>query len=93
VWRNDIEARPGAPVGTIRTIRTLERIDYVDIAAQGDLVICRRTAPLIGLCFELIAAGTSAMVRGRADMGQWLVMVIKRASKRLAGDAWQASFG
>ena len=88
-WRNDIEARPGAPVGTIRT---LERIDYVDIAAQGDLVICRRTAPLIGLCFELIAAGTSAMVRGRADMSQGLVKIIKRASKRLAGDAWQGSF-
>jgi DNA helicase-2/ATP-dependent DNA helicase PcrA len=88
-WRSDIEARPGAPVGSIRT---LDRIDYVDIAATGDLVICRRTAPLIGLCFELIAAGTSAMVRGRADMSKGLIKIIKRASKRLAGPEWQMMF-
>lgn len=87
-WRGDIEARPGAPVGTIRR---LERIDYVDEAKSGDLVICRRTAPLIGLCFELIAAGTSAMVRGRADMSKGLIKIIKRASKRVRGD-WRSEF-
>jgi len=88
-WRSDIEARPGAPAGVIRK---LERIDYVDVAERGDLVICRRTAPLIGLCFELIAAGTSAMVRGRADMSKGLIKLIKRASKGLRGDAWSARF-
>jgi hypothetical protein len=88
-WRSDIEARPGAPVGTIRQ---LERIDYVDEAASGDLVICRRTAPLIGLCFELIAAGTSAMVRGRADMSKGLIKLIKRASKRASKTEWHGEF-
>jgi DNA helicase-2/ATP-dependent DNA helicase PcrA len=90
VWRSDIEARAGAPVGSIRT---LDRIDYVDIAAAGDLVICRRTAPLIGLCFELIAAGTSAMVRGRADMSKGLIKIAKRASKKLTKPEWLAKFG
>jgi superfamily I DNA/RNA helicase len=47
---------------------------------------------LIGLCFELIAAGTSAMVRGRADMSKGLIKIIKRASKGLRGDAWSARF-
>jgi DNA helicase-2/ATP-dependent DNA helicase PcrA len=89
VWRSDIEARPGASVGSIRT---LDRIDYVDIAAAGDLVICRRTAPLIGLCFELIAAGTSAMVRGRADMSKGLIKIAKRASKKLAKPEWLTGF-
>ena len=89
VWRSDIEARHGAPVGSIRT---LDRIDYVDIAAAGDLVICRRTAPLIGLCFELIAAGTSAMVRGRADMSKGLIKIVKRASKKLAKPEWLTGF-
>ncbi len=88
-WRSDIEARPGAPVGTIRR---LERIDYVDEAKSGDLVICRRTAPLIGLCFELIAAGTSAMVRGRADMSKGLIKIIKRASKRVSKAEWKSEF-
>ncbi len=88
-WRSDIEARPGAPVGTIRQ---LERVDYVDEARSGDLVICRRTAPLIGLCFELIAAGTSAMVRGRADMSKGLIKLIKRASKRASKTEWHGEF-
>ena len=88
-WRPDIEARTGAPVGVIRR---MERIDYVDEAKRGDLVVCRRTAPLLGLCFELIAAGTSATVRGRADMANGLVKIIKRASKGLRGDAWARSF-
>jgi DNA helicase-2/ATP-dependent DNA helicase PcrA len=88
-WRPDIEARPGAPVGSIRQ---LDRIDYVDVAERGDLVICRRTAPLIGLCFELIAAGTSACVRGRADMSKGLVKLVTRASKGLRGDAWSERF-
>ncbi len=88
-WRSDIEARPGAPAGVIRR---LERIDYVDVAERGDLVICRRTAPLIGLCFELIAAGTSAFVRGRADMSKGLVKLVTRASKGLRGDAWSGRF-
>jgi hypothetical protein len=88
-WRSDIEARPGAPVGTIRR---MERVDYVDEAAAGDLVICRRTAPLIGLCFELIAAGIGASVRGRADMSKGLIKIIKRASKRTSRTLWQDEF-
>lgn len=88
-WRSDIEARPGAPVGTIRR---MERIDYVDEAAAGDLVICRRTAPLIGLCFELIAAAIGASVRGRADMSKGLIKIIKRASKRTSRPLWQDEF-
>jgi superfamily I DNA/RNA helicase len=88
-WRSDIEARPGAPVGTIRM---LERIDYVDEAAAGDLVICRRTAPLIGLCFELIAAGIGASVRGRADMSKGLVKIVKRAGKLADKARWSITF-
>jgi hypothetical protein len=88
-WRADIEARPGAPVGTIRR---LERVDYVDEAASGDLVICRRTAPLISLCFELIAAGIGASVRGRADMSKGLIKIIKRASKLADKARWSDTF-
>jgi len=80
-WKPGIQARDGAPVGTIRT---LERSDYVEDALRGDLVICRRNAPLIQLCFELIASGVSATVRGRADMAKGIVKLATRASKTKA---------
>lgn len=89
-WKPEIEARPGAPVGTVRR---MERSEYVDAAKRGDLVICRRTAPLVELCFELIAAGTSANVRGRPDMSKGLLKIVKRATKLAPrGDGWRSTF-
>lgn len=89
-WKPEIEARPGAPVGTVTR---MERSEYVDVAKRGDLVICRRTAPLVELCFELIAAGISANVRGRADMSKGLLKIVKRASKLSPrGDGWRSTF-
>lgn len=88
-WRSDIEARDGAPSGTIAR---MERSEYVDVAKRGDLVICRRTAPLVQLCFELIAAGTSANVRGRADVSKGLLKIVKRASRLAPGGLWSDSF-
>jgi DNA helicase-2/ATP-dependent DNA helicase PcrA len=87
-----IEARPGAPLGTLRTI---DRANYVSEAKQGDLVLCRRNAPLLGLCFELIAAGVHAVVRGR-DIGAGLIQIVEKVCNtvswsdfRLGLDAWE----
>jgi DNA-binding transcriptional ArsR family regulator len=34
--------------------------------ATGDMVICRKTAPLVSLCIKLISKGIAATVKGRA---------------------------
>lgn len=75
----EIEARDGAPVGTVRE-STVE--DFVAGAREGDMVLCRLNAPLLPLCFSLIAAGVSASVRGR-DIGAGLSRVVTDCSKRL----------
>lgn len=97
-----IEARPGAPEGIVRS-STIDA--FVAEAQRGDMVLCRLNAPLLGVAFKLIGAGTSARVRGRADLGEGLAKIIKRCSKGLRkarGDdraegltatSWRDSFG
>src|SRR5690606_30766855 len=57
-----IEAREGAPEGEVQYINNDE---ILNIVRYGDLVICRRNAPLIALAFKLIAKKIQARVRGR----------------------------
>lgn len=75
----DIEARPGAPDGEIVNLGSQEEIPRV--VKEGDLILCRVTAPLLGLCYKLIASGISAAVKGR-EIGKGLVKVIEDIEKR-----------
>lgn len=80
-----IEARDGAPEGAVRRAT---RDDYVAEAREGDLVLCRRNAPLLSMCFELIAEGIPAVVRGR-DIATGLTKIVRKITK---GRAWD-TFG
>lgn len=64
----DIEDAPGAIEGIV-TSGPLAAVD-------GDYVLCRTTAPLVGACLKMIAAGEKATVKGR-DIGQGLIKAIK----------------
>jgi len=68
-----IESRPGAPAGTIdwRTEEDLHRQ-----AQAGDLIMCRKNAPLLKHCLRLIRNGTHARIRGR-DVGKELANLIR----------------
>lgn len=63
-----IEARPGAPQGTVREIANSQFAEEVRV---GDMVLCRLTAPLIAECIRLIQRHVPARVRGR-DIGKQL---------------------
>ncbi|MEL6391735.1 MAG: 3'-5' exonuclease, partial [Bacteroidota bacterium] len=57
-----IESRDKAPDGVLRVKAEADlRADLT----PGDLVLCRRTSPLVSLCMRLIAAGIPAIVKGR----------------------------
>lgn len=77
VYCPQILAREGAPEGVVRRAT---RDDYVSEAREGDLVLCRRNAPLLGLCFELIAEGIPAVVRGR-DIATGLVKIVRTITR------------
>ena len=62
-------------------------IDYIkedklrSIVQYGDLIIGRKTAPLIKQCISLIAAGIKAKVRGR-EIGKQLVAITNDVAKQ-----------
>ncbi len=73
----EIEAAPGAPEGTVRSIDAEELVGQI---REGDMILCRKNAPLISTCFSLIAEGIAATVRGR-DIGAGLVKAIRDIAK------------
>jgi hypothetical protein len=76
-----IQDRPNAPIGHIETVHPDSVVSMVN---QGDLLICRFTAPLVSYCLALIASGKKAMVRGR-DIGSQLAAMVESVDCRFPG--------
>jgi superfamily I DNA/RNA helicase len=67
----EIEAFEDSPDGEI-----LHRIDLKD-ANAGDMVICRKTAPLISVALNFIANGKSAFIKGK-DIAEDMKMLLNK---------------
>lgn len=74
-----IEARTGAPKGEIN-----KDADITDIK-DGDMVLCRNTAPLVKLCYKFLRQGVKAHVQGK-DIGINLISLIKSTKKQDIGE-------
>lgn len=73
-WVPGIEARPDAPEGVVSDLDT----DWNPLEFMpGDLVVCRKTAPLITAAFRCIRSNVPVQVLGR-DIGQGLKALIKK---------------
>lgn len=77
-WVSHIEAAPNAPEGTVEE---LDSAWAPDMLAAGDLVVCRKTAPLISAAFRFIRAGKPVQVMGR-EIGQGLKSLIKKMNAK-----------
>ena len=66
----EIEALPGADDGVLESVNSedLWNSEKGCFLQVGDLLIARKTAPLVNVCIRLIARGIAATVRGR-DIG------------------------
>ena len=69
-----IEARPGASMGIVDNDGKMADV------SDGDMILCRVTAPLVSLCMKYISSGVKAYVKGR-DIGKNLVNMIKKTKK------------
>lgn len=74
-----IEARDNAPEGVIDKDCKLEDIQ------DGDMILCRVSAPLVGLCIHYISKGVKAYVKGK-DIGVNLINMIKRTNRKQMND-------
>lgn len=73
----EIEAKPGAPTGTITSVSEHQLPSLVQ---PGDLIICRLTAPLVSWCLDLIQRQIPARVRGR-EIGKELANLARKIGK------------
>ena len=69
-----IEARDNAPSGTICIDAKIADVK------DGDMILCRVSAPLVDLCMRYIGQGVKAYVKGR-DVGTNLVNMIKKTKR------------
>lgn len=72
-----IEAAPDAIEGIIHQI---ESKDIENLVKHGDIIISRKTAPLVSLCIRLISQGIKATVKGR-DVGDFLKKELDQIAK------------
>lgn len=70
-----IEAHEGAIDGEVTNIKELTRNTF----KPNDMVLCRTSAPLVGLCMKLIESGVTALVKGK-DIGESLKNIIANAN-------------
>ena len=70
-----IEARDNAPAGTVCNTSVIADVQ------DGDMVLCRVSAPLVALCMRYISQGVKAYVKGR-DIGKNLTNLIKKTNKK-----------
>lgn len=76
-----IEAHEGAIKGEINSVNKLNK----DLFKEGDMVLCRTSAPLVGLCMKLIECGITAVVKGK-DIAQGLKNIIDKANTNSIAD-------
>jgi DNA helicase-2/ATP-dependent DNA helicase PcrA len=72
-----LEAREDAPEGLVGSVKESQLPDFV---AEGDLVLCRLTAPLIQTCIAMITRKIPARVRGR-DIAKSLTTIVQKVAK------------
>lgn len=77
-WVDHIQSAPGAQAGEVQELGF--KWDPKTFAAN-DLVVCRKTAPLISLAYKLLRAHVPVQMMGR-EIGQGLKSLIKKMNAR-----------
>ena len=72
-----IKAHDGAIKGEVFHVKQLTK----DLFKNNDMVLCRTSAPLVGLCMKLIESGITAVVKGK-DIAQDLKNLIENANTK-----------
>jgi superfamily I DNA/RNA helicase len=72
-----IEAHNGAINGEISETKELTK----SLFKSNDMVLCRKAAPLVGICMKLIESGVTAIVKGK-DIGEDLKNIVAGANTK-----------
>ena len=72
-----IQAHRGAIDGEVNHVNSLS----TDLFRENDMILCRTSAPLVGLCMKLIQSGITAVVKGK-DIAQDLKLLVENANTK-----------
>ena len=72
-----IQAHDGAIEGDVNRVTEIT----LGLFQPNDMVLCRTTAPLVSMCFKLIQAGVTAIVKGR-DIAEGLINLIDKSEAK-----------
>lgn len=78
-----IEWREGAPDGTVNEAASINDVQ------DGDMVLCRNSAPLARLCMRYLGLGVKAYIKGR-DIGSNLISMLEKTKKVRIEDAMKS---
>lgn len=70
----EIEPAPNAPPGMVQK---LDMPSLLEMVQDNDHILCRCTAPLVGLCLQLLSYGVPARVLGK-DIGTKVLQLVER---------------
>jgi superfamily I DNA/RNA helicase len=79
---HQIEARDNAPQGVVNHEASIKDVQ------DGDMILCRVTAPLASLCMKYIGQGIKAYIKGK-DIGTNLINMINKTKRTNIMDALQ----
>ncbi len=74
----DFKAAPDAPEGHVENASE-ERM--LNAAREGDMIVSRTNAPLLGYCLKFLKAGKRAAVKGK-DVGAGILRLIEKSKAR-----------
>lgn len=77
----EIQAFDGAIDGVIDNVNQIT----LDLFKPNDMVLCRTAAPLVVMCLKLIAAGVTAVVKGRDIANGLIGLIDKSKAKTIKG--------
>lgn len=73
----NITAHEGAVEGIVEDTKTINKATF----KPNDMVLCRTSAPLVGLCLKLIQAGVTACVKGK-DIGEQIMSLVNKSNAK-----------
>lgn len=74
-----IEARPGAPLGTVDTIAST---DLLKQARPGDFILSRTNGALVSLAIDLYVRGAKPRIEGGSELLEPLLLILEKLSTR-----------
>lgn len=74
----EIQPREDAPAGIVSRVKDLSKV------RAGDMIVCRKTAPMVTVALKLMSEGQSAFVKGR-EIFDKLIALVDKVSETSSG--------